>query len=124
MMRKALALSQHSSVHAEGILVDCMCGSGTFLIEAAIMAHNIAPGLFRESWMHHSWPDFDSRVWQDCAAAAKRDCRKSWRGVIAGCDREEVLQPYRSFYHLLDHRICGDTLMNAGKLSKSLPTNT
>lgn len=33
-----------------GVLLDPMCGSGTLLIEAALIAKNKAPGLFRETW--------------------------------------------------------------------------
>lgn len=38
---------------------DPMCGSGTLLIEAALMAMNIAPGVFRRNFSFENWPDFD-----------------------------------------------------------------
>lgn len=44
---------------------DPMCGSGTLLIEAALMARNIAPGVFRKSFAFEKWPDFDSDLWND-----------------------------------------------------------
>ena len=40
-------------------LVDPMCGSGTFLVEAAMIAANIAPGIYRHGFAFESWPDFD-----------------------------------------------------------------
>lgn len=40
-------------------LYDPMCGSGTILTEAALIAHNIAPGLYREDFGFMHWPDFD-----------------------------------------------------------------
>ena len=40
--------------------VDPMCGSGTLLIEAALIAHNMAPGLFRKEYAFEKWPDFDA----------------------------------------------------------------
>jgi len=40
-------------------LYDPMCGSGTFLIEAAMIAMNIAPGLYRSSFAFEHWRDFD-----------------------------------------------------------------
>lgn len=40
--------------------VDPMCGSGTFLCEAALIAANIAPGVFRKHFAFESWPDFDA----------------------------------------------------------------
>ena len=44
---------------------DPMCGSGTLLIEAALMAHNIAPGVFRQAYAFEKWPDFDADLWND-----------------------------------------------------------
>ena len=41
-------------------LVDPMCGSGTFLIEAAMIAANINPGIYRRSFAFERWKDFDA----------------------------------------------------------------
>ena len=41
-------------------LYDPMCGSGTILIEAALIAHNMAPGLFRKEFAFEKWKDFDA----------------------------------------------------------------
>lgn len=41
-------------------LVDPMCGSGTFLIEAALIAAGINPGVYRKRFAFESWPDFDA----------------------------------------------------------------
>ena len=46
-------------------LYDPMCGSGTFLIEAALIARNIAPGVFRSAYAFEKWPDFDADLWSD-----------------------------------------------------------
>ncbi len=40
--------------------VDPMCGSGTFLIEAALIAANINPGIYRRGFAFERWPDFDA----------------------------------------------------------------
>lgn len=40
-------------------LVDPMCGSGTFLIEAALIAANINPGIYRKGFAFEQWNDFD-----------------------------------------------------------------
>jgi putative N6-adenine-specific DNA methylase len=37
-----------------------MCGSGTLLVEAALIARNMAPGLFRKEYAFEKWPDFDA----------------------------------------------------------------
>jgi putative N6-adenine-specific DNA methylase len=44
---------------------DPMCGSGTLLIEAALIARNIAPGVFRQSYAFEKWPDFDADLWSE-----------------------------------------------------------
>jgi len=44
---------------------DPMCGSGTMPIEAALIARNIAPGVFRQSFGFEHWPDFDADLWSD-----------------------------------------------------------
>ena len=42
--------------------IDPMCGSGTLLIEAALIAHNMAPGLFRKEYAFEKWADFDAEL--------------------------------------------------------------
>ncbi|WP_246864576.1 bifunctional 23S rRNA (guanine(2069)-N(7))-methyltransferase RlmK/23S rRNA (guanine(2445)-N(2))-methyltransferase RlmL [Spongiibacter thalassae] len=54
-----------------GALIDPMCGSGTLLIEGAMMAMNIAPGLHREYWGFSGWLGHDGALWQDALAAAR-----------------------------------------------------
>ncbi len=44
-------------------LVDPMCGSGTFLVEAALIAAGIAPGIYRKSFAFERWADFDQELW-------------------------------------------------------------
>ncbi len=44
---------------------DPMCGSGTLLIEAALIAQNIAPGIFRQEYAFCHWRDFDPDLWSD-----------------------------------------------------------
>ena len=39
--------------------IDPMCGSGTLLVEAALIAHNMSPGIFRKEFAFERWTDFD-----------------------------------------------------------------
>ena len=41
---------------------DPMCGSGTLLIEAALIAKNMSPGIFRKEYAFERWPDFDQEL--------------------------------------------------------------
>ncbi|HAN78105.1 MAG TPA: RNA methyltransferase [Bacteroidales bacterium] len=45
-------------------LYDPMCGSGTLLIEAAMMAYNIAPGIYRPEFGFERWITFDKDIWE------------------------------------------------------------
>ncbi len=48
--------------HGECDLIDPMCGSGTIPIEAALIARNIAPGVFRKEYAFEKWSDFDREL--------------------------------------------------------------
>lgn len=48
--------------------VDPMCGSGTFLIEAALIATNTWPGIYRKGFAFEKWPDFDAGLLAEIAA--------------------------------------------------------
>lgn len=45
--------------------IDPMCGSGTLLVEAALIAQNMAPGLFRKEFAFEKWPDFDKELFDE-----------------------------------------------------------
>jgi len=45
--------------------IDPMCGSGTILIEAAMMANGIPPGIYREKFGFENWKDFDADLFED-----------------------------------------------------------
>lgn len=53
-------------------LLDPMCGSGTFVIEAAMIAADIAPGIFRDYFGFMYWKQHDKSVWQQLKAEAER----------------------------------------------------
>ncbi len=44
--------------------VDLMCGSGTFLVEAALIAANINPGIYRDSFAFERWDNFDRELFE------------------------------------------------------------
>lgn len=79
------------SVCAGNVLLDPMCGSGTFLIEAALMARRIAPGLMRAptSWPFTKWPDHSAKDWATELDAAQGQIRH-WRGKLIGSDMHPV----------------------------------
>lgn len=48
----------------ESDFVDPMCGSGTFLIEAGLIALNIPPGIYRDGFAFEKWNDFDEELFE------------------------------------------------------------
>ncbi|MBE6471396.1 MAG: bifunctional 23S rRNA (guanine(2069)-N(7))-methyltransferase RlmK/23S rRNA (guanine(2445)-N(2))-methyltransferase RlmL [Coriobacteriaceae bacterium] len=55
---------------ADAAFVDPMCGSGTFAIEAALIAADVAPGLLRNRWGFDGWALHNEDAWQAERAAA------------------------------------------------------
>lgn len=51
--------------NGETDFIDPMCGSGTLLIEAALIALNIPPGIFREEFAFEKWKDFDEELFNE-----------------------------------------------------------
>lgn len=56
-------------------LVDPMCGSGTLLIEAALIACDRAPGLLRSHWGFSRWKRHNSALWQEVRSDALQRAR-------------------------------------------------
>ena len=52
-------------------LLDPMCGTGTFLIEAAMIARNIAPNLNRLSFAFEKWKDWDNELFETIEESVK-----------------------------------------------------
>lgn len=69
-------------------LADPMCGSGTFLIEAALLAADRAPGLQR-GFAFERWPDFDAALWSELRSEAAERARPSLPFTLEGADRHE-----------------------------------
>ncbi len=84
----AAALVLHSPWDRRQPLVDLFCGSGTILIEAALIAANHAPGLFRERFAFERFPEFDPAAWQALQAAARAAVRPTPKLVLLGRDRD------------------------------------
>ena len=57
---------------AGGPLLDPMCGSGTLVIEAALMAADIAPGLERAYFGFQGWQQFEAQTWEGLLAEARQ----------------------------------------------------
>lgn len=67
--------------------IDPMCGSGTLLIEAALIATNTPPQLHREAFGFMKWRDFDANLWEDVVDKAKAQI-KPLTSDILGFDKD------------------------------------
>lgn len=82
----AAALIMLTPWHGDRILVDPFCGSGTFAIEAAMMAAGIAPGMNR-SFTAENWTNFiDKKLWYDAVSEAEEQINKDIECDIQGYD--------------------------------------
>ncbi len=72
-----------------GSLIDPMCGSGTLLLEAAMIAADVAPGLLRDYYGFLGWKKHDNECWQKLLSEAEQ--RKitgiNQMPIIAGFDQ-------------------------------------
>ena len=82
----AAALIMLTPWHKDRILVDPFCGSGTFLIEAALMAANIAPGMNR-SFNAFEWKHLiPTKMWYDCVDEAREEIDMNIETDLQGYD--------------------------------------
>lgn len=82
----AAGLLQLSGWDRNSALADPMCGSGTFVIEAAMLAADRAPGLMRDQFAFETWPDFDESLFAELRREAAARARDRLDFVIQGAD--------------------------------------
>lgn len=64
---------------------DPMCGSGTLLIEASLIAYNIPANIFRKQFGFEKWKDFDRKLWETIKEVSLNK-EKNYHGNITGSD--------------------------------------
>jgi len=81
-------------------LSDPMCGMGTFLIEGAMMAADVAPGLQREYWGFNKWLGHQPEIWQQLTDEAKQRAEQGLKQPplwIRGYEADpRLIQPARN----------------------------
>lgn len=71
----AAAIVMRSLWQPEKPFFDPMCGSGTLVIEAAMMAARLAPGLLRKQYGFMGWKQHDGALWQSLLTEAKETAK-------------------------------------------------
>ncbi|MBC5789857.1 bifunctional 23S rRNA (guanine(2069)-N(7))-methyltransferase RlmK/23S rRNA (guanine(2445)-N(2))-methyltransferase RlmL [Providencia sp. JUb39] len=67
----AAAIISRSGWQKNTPMVDPMCGSGTLLIEAAMIAADRAPGLYRQHWGFNAWLKHNPELWREVVTEAQ-----------------------------------------------------
>ena len=75
---------------------DPMCGSGTILVEASMIANNIPSNIFRKRFGFEGWKNFDNELWEKIRDISLEK-EKEYYGVVSGADNfQKPLRACRS----------------------------
>ena len=86
----AAGILQLSGFDGKTPLFDPMCGSGTLIAEAALIATNTAPGLLRDRFLFQNWPDFYAPRWEALVKEAQEAKRPLAKGLLFASDQEGI----------------------------------
>lgn len=67
----AIAIRSGISADTDTAVADLFCGSGTLLLESAMIRYQRAPGLRRQHWGFHHWLQHDQSLWQQIQTEAE-----------------------------------------------------
>lgn len=84
----AAAILRLASYSGEEILFDPCCGSGTFLVEAALIATNTPPGYLRKKWGFQSLVEYKQEDWLSFKEQIDRERKSLQKGMIFGIDQD------------------------------------
>lgn len=82
----AAAMVMFSGWDGSTTLLDPMCGSGTILTEAAMIAHHIAPNLKRDNFAFQRWKNYDAELYDKIWLEEKNKIQPDIEGSIIGFD--------------------------------------
>jgi putative N6-adenine-specific DNA methylase len=78
--------------NGESPLVDPMCGTGTILIEAAMIALNIPPQLRRDHFAFMNWPNFNAALWSSVKAEAMGNIEEKNLQILGADQDKRILE--------------------------------
>ena len=82
----AAGMVKLSGWNADSVFIDPMCGSGTILVEAAMIAYNIAPQHQRDYFGFMTWKGFNETTWMDVRQEARAAEKETFDHEILGFD--------------------------------------
>ncbi|MGS0748592.1 THUMP domain-containing class I SAM-dependent RNA methyltransferase [Halpernia sp. GG3] len=86
----ASGMLQLASWDGKGNFLDPMCGSGTLLIEAAMIAMDLPAQLFRKEFGFQNWPNYDAQLFSTIKENRIKRIRE-FTGKIVGYDIDNVM---------------------------------
>jgi len=87
----AASLIYISGWNPQFYLVDPFCGSGTIVIEAAMVANNIPPGLYRD-FASKNWNFIDQRIWDRAEREAKKEIENKDLRIIGSDYNHKMIE--------------------------------
>lgn len=87
----AAGLVKLSGWGGKGNFYDPMCGSGTIPIEAAMIACNIPPGMFRSRFGFMNWANWDEELWKQVVKAGKAGVREPAATIFASDQHRKAI---------------------------------
>lgn len=88
----AAAVIMASAWDKKSVFVNPMCGSGTLAIEAALLATNTPPGLFRTNFGFMHMASYDSQKWDSMVAEAKSKIQPCEAKILASDNSSEAIE--------------------------------
>lgn len=80
----------------EQALMDPFCGSGTIILEAALMGLNIAPALYRQKFCFQHWTDYDAKLWDNLLKEAKMSQKQNLPPMIGTDADADIIKQAQS----------------------------
>jgi putative N6-adenine-specific DNA methylase len=107
----AAGMIMHAGWTGTTPFIDPMCGSGTLVIEAALIAANIPPGIFRKGFGFERWKDFDPELMDHVARGLPGEREVSVPIIGRDIDPESVQLVKRQLKKMdLDHLVTTEVL--------------
>ncbi len=100
---------------------DPMCGSATFSIEAAMMALNMAPSIFRRHFSFQHWKDYDPELWESLREQARKEELKRVPPIIASDINNNAMDAART--NLMEAGLLGRVKLEKKDFFTSKPTH-
>lgn len=117
----AAALVMASGWDRRSPLLDPFCGSGTVLVEAALMAARHAPGLFRDHFAFERWPGHDASAYRAVVAEAREAATVPRKVILRGWDADRSAVE-RARENLTGAGISDRVTVEVAKVSELRPT--